>query len=206
PLLFEVDFIDAPVEGREEAAAEQLLRLLRERKQEIAAFIFEPLVQGTAGMVMHQPAALDRLVKICREQGILTIADEVMTGFGRTGKLFACDHLTQQPDIFCFSKGITGGTMAFGATTCTQALYDAFLSNDKLKTFFHGHSFTANPLACAASLASLDLLQEPQTWEGIERIARQHKAFSEKITGHPGVRSVRSRGTIFALEWETGDD
>ncbi|MFS8615801.1 MAG: adenosylmethionine--8-amino-7-oxononanoate transaminase, partial [Solitalea sp.] len=206
PLLFKVDFIDVPTPGREAEASAQLEQLLEQRGEEIAAFIFEPLVQGTAGMVMYEPGPLDDLLRRCRSRGIITIADEVMTGFGRTGKLLACDHLQEEPDIFCFSKGITGGTMSFGATTCTQALYDAFLSNDKMKTFFHGHSFTANPLACAASLASLDLLQEPQTWEGIERIARQHKAFSEKITGHPGVRSVRSRGTIFALEWETGDD
>ena len=206
PLLFKVDFIDVPTPGREAEASAQLEQLLEQRGEEIAAFIFEPLVQGTAGMVMYEPGPLDDLLRRCRSRGIITIADEVMTGFGRTGKLLACDHLQEEPDIFCFSKGITGGTMSFGATTCTQALYDAFLSNDKMKTFFHGHSFTANPLACAASLASLDLLQQAQTWERIERISRQHQAFSEKITGHPGVREVRSRGTICALEWETGDD
>ncbi|QEC52923.1 adenosylmethionine--8-amino-7-oxononanoate transaminase [Anseongella ginsenosidimutans] len=205
PLLFEVDFIDVPVKGSEEEALEQLRRIMLEREDEIAAFIFEPLVQGTAGMVMYEPGPLDQLLKICREHGILTIADEVMTGFGRTGKLFACNYLEQQPDIFCFSKGITGGTMAFGATTCTQQVFDAFLSGDKLKTFFHGHSFTANPLACAASLASLDILVEPETMESIARISRQHEAFAGKIAGHRSVRQVRCRGTIFALEWETGD-
>lgn len=203
-LLFDVDFIDVPVEGREAAAAEQLLGLIRERKEEIAAFIFEPLVQGTAGMVMYEPAPLDRLLEICRDNGILTIADEVMTGFGRTGKLFACDHLKEQPDIFCFSKGITGGSMAFGATTCTGKVYDAFLSGDKMKTFFHGHSFTANPLACAASLASMDLLLRDDTRANIERIGRQHMAFAREVEAHPHVRTVRCRGTIVALEWGTG--
>lgn len=204
-LLFDVDFIDVPVDGKEDQVLEQLRGLVREREGQIAAFIFEPLVQGTAGMVMYEPAPLDELLAICAENSILTIADEVMTGFGRTGKLFACDHLQRQPDIFCFSKGITGGTMSFGATTCKQALFDAFLSGDKLKTFFHGHSFTANPLACAASLASMDLLLEAGTQENIARISRQHQAFAAKIAGHPQIKAVRCKGTIFALEWETGE-
>jgi adenosylmethionine-8-amino-7-oxononanoate aminotransferase len=101
----------------------------------------------------------------CRKEGVLLIADEVFTGFGRTGKRFACDHITEQPDIMCFSKGLTGGTMALGLTTCTQAIFDAFLSDDKLKTLFHGHSFTANPVACSAALASMDLFLEAATMQ-----------------------------------------
>ncbi|HYH57001.1 MAG TPA: aminotransferase class III-fold pyridoxal phosphate-dependent enzyme, partial [Anseongella sp.] len=151
-----------------------------------------------------EPEPLEELLEICREHGVLTIADEVMTGFGRTGKLFACEHLKNQPDIFCFSKGITGGVMPFGATTCTEAVYNAFLSGDRMKTFFHGHSFTANPLACVASLASMDLLQKEETRENMARIARQHQGFASEIEKHPRVKEVRCRGTIVALEWETG--
>lgn len=204
-LLFEVDFIDVPVQGREEVSKQQLRDLIRQRDGQIAAFIFEPLVQGTAGMIMYEPGPLDELLAICEEHSILTISDEVMTGFGRTGKLFASDHLRHRPDIFCFSKGITGGSMAFGATTCKQEIFDAFLSGDKLKTFFHGHSFTANPLACAASLASMDLLLNAETQENIARIGRQHRDFAAKIAGHPQVKAVRCKGTIFAMEWETGE-
>ncbi|RYD90277.1 MAG: aminotransferase class III-fold pyridoxal phosphate-dependent enzyme, partial [Sphingobacteriales bacterium] len=108
--------------------------------------------------------------------------------------------------IMCFSKGLTGGTMAFGLTTCTQEIYDAFLSDDKMKTLFHGHSYTANPIACAASLASLDLFLEPSTQENIDRIAASHAAFAEKIKAHRSIRSIRQTGTILAMEWETGNN
>jgi adenosylmethionine-8-amino-7-oxononanoate aminotransferase len=134
------------------------------------------------------------------------IADEVFTGFGRTGKPFASNQVTEQPDIMCFSKGLTGGTMALGLTTCTQQIYDAFLWNDRLKTLFHGHSFTANPVACAAALASWDLFMEPATAENIKRIEKLHRDFGEKIKGHPKVKTIRQTGTIFAMEWETGSD
>jgi adenosylmethionine-8-amino-7-oxononanoate aminotransferase len=120
----------------------------------------------------------------CQSEDILLIADEVFTGFGRTGKSFACDHVQVQPDIMCFSKGLTGGTMALGLTTCTQQIYDAFLSDDRMKTLFHGHSYTANPVACAAALASLDLFLEPSTQQNIDRIATKHAAFAETIKGH----------------------
>ena len=134
------------------------------------------------------------------------IADEVFTGFGRTGKRFACYHVTEMPDIMCFSKGLTGGTMALGLTTCTQQIYNAFLWDDKLKTLFHGHSFTANPVACAAALASLDLFLQAETTDNIDRIARMHSTFGERIKHHPKVKTIRQTGTIFAMEWETGNN
>jgi adenosylmethionine-8-amino-7-oxononanoate aminotransferase len=109
-------------------------------------------------MLMYNAEDLNNLMKFCREQEILMIQDEVFTGFGRTGKLFAAHYLTEKPDIMCFSKGLTGGTMPMGITTCSQTVYDAFWSDDKYKTLFHGHSFTANPLACTAALASMELL------------------------------------------------
>ena len=155
---------------------------------------------------MYEAQYLNQLMARCREEGVLMIADEIFTGFGRTGKPFACNHVSEQPDIMCFSKGLTGGTMALGLTTCTQNIYDAFLSDDRLKTLFHGHSFTANPVACAAALASLDLFLEPETSENIKRIESMHKQFAIKIKDHPKIKTIRQTGTILAMEWQTGND
>jgi len=152
-LLFDVEFIDLP----DKENITNLQSLISNLSHQTACFIFEPLVQGAGGMLMYEARYLDELMAHCRNEGVLMIADEVFTGFGRTGKAFASNHVTEQPDIMCFSKGLTGGTMALGLTTCTQQIYDAFLSDDHLKTLFHGHSFTANPVAIAAALASLDL-------------------------------------------------
>jgi adenosylmethionine-8-amino-7-oxononanoate aminotransferase len=201
-MLFEVEFIDLPNEENIEDLKSQISNL----KSDLACFIFEPLIQGSGGMLMYEAKYLDELMAHCRSESVLTIADEVMTGFGRTGKRFACDHLQQQPDIMCFSKGLTGGTMALGITTCTQQIYDAFLSDDKLKTLFHGHSFTANPIACAAASASMDLFLQPETLANIERIEARHKAFGAKVKSHPKLKEVRQTGTIIAMEWETGSN
>lgn len=199
-LLFDVEFIDLPNADNIESIKSQVSGI----KTELSCFIFEPLLQGSGGMLMYEAKYLDELMAHCQAENVLTIADEVLTGFGRTGKRFACDHLQQQPDIMCFSKGLTGGTMALGVTTCTQAIYDAFLSDDKLKTLFHGHSFTANPVAIAAALASLDLFLLPETMANIERIELHHSRFALKIANHPKVKEVRQVGTIVAFEWETG--
>ncbi|MBB3054177.1 adenosylmethionine-8-amino-7-oxononanoate aminotransferase [Mucilaginibacter gotjawali] len=201
-LLFEVEFIDLPNEDN----IQNLTSYISHLKSKTACFIFEPLVQGAGGMLMYDAAYLNELMAHCRKEGMLLIADEVFTGFGRTGKNFACNHVQEQPDIMCFSKGLTGGTMALGLTTCTQTIYDAFLSDDKLKTLFHGHSFTANPVAIAAALASLDLFLDPSTLKNIKRIAAKHMAFGKKITNHPKVKTIRQTGTIFAMEWETGSN
>jgi adenosylmethionine-8-amino-7-oxononanoate aminotransferase len=201
-LLFEVEFIDLPNEHNIQDLKSQISNL----KSELACFIFEPLVQGSAGMLMYEAQYLDELVAHCRKEQVLTIDDEVFTGFGRTGKRFACDHIKTRPDIMCFSKGLTGGTMALGVTTCTQEIFDAFLSDDKLKTLFHGHSFTANPIACSAALASMDLFMEQGTMDNIARISDLHSAFAEKIKHHPKIKAVRQTGTIIAMEWETGSN
>lgn len=198
-LLFDVEFIDLPDAGN----IEQLKAHISGISSDLAAFIFEPLVQGAGGMQMYEAKYLDELILHCRENGILTIADEVMTGFGRTGKLFASDHLSEQADLMCFSKGLTGGTMALGLTTCTSDIYNAFLSDDKLKTLFHGHSFTANPVACSAALASLDLLLDKETLKNIDRITQSHQEFLNKIKDHPRLKNIRQTGTILALEWES---
>ncbi|RYF97575.1 MAG: aminotransferase class III-fold pyridoxal phosphate-dependent enzyme [Chitinophagaceae bacterium] len=145
------------------------------------------------------------LLELCRNEGVLTIADEVMTGFGRTGKYFASDYLDQKADIFCFSKGITGGFMPFGATTCTDEIYNAFLSADKAKTFFHGHSYTANPLACAAALASLELLRDADTLNRIDNISSRHRDFQSKNLNNQYWKNIRVCGTILAMEYAVAD-
>ena len=203
PLLFDVIQIPLPQKGKEKQSIDLLQAEIMKQGNDIAAFIFEPLVLGAGGMLMYEPEALDQLLKVCKENQILCIADEVMTGFGRTGNLFACDYLKEEPDIMCLSKGITGGTMALGATSCKQKIYDAFLSDDKLKTLFHGHSYTANPLACAAGLASMDLLLSEDTRHAITRISEQHKIFAEKLNTYSSLENVRSTGTIIAFDIKT---
>jgi adenosylmethionine-8-amino-7-oxononanoate aminotransferase len=201
-LLFDVEFIDIPNKENIESLKSKVSSI----KSETACFIFEPLVQGSAGMIMYEAEYLNELMAHCRNEEVLLIADEVFTGFGRTGKPFATNYVDVEPDIMCFSKGLTGGTMALGLTTCTQQIYDAFLSEDKLKTLFHGHSFTANPIACASALASLDLFEQPETAENIERIKTMHSGFADRIANHPKIKTVRQTGTILAMEWETGDN
>ncbi len=201
-LLFDVEFIDVPDAGNIERLKEHISGIA----SDLAAFIFEPLVQGAGGMQMYEAKYLDELIRHCRKIGILTIADEVMTGFGRTGKLFASNHLNEKADLMCFSKGLTGGTMALGITTCTSDIYDAFLSDDKLKTLFHGHSFTANPVACSAALASLDILLEKGTTRSLDMISQNHHEFLIKIKNHPRIKNIRQTGTILALEWKSSSE
>jgi len=154
-------------------------------------------------MVMYDPESLDKLIKICQENGVLTIADEVMTGFGKTGKTFACDYLQTQPDMMCLSKALTGGTIPMAITTFTQDLFDAFYSDDINKALFHGHTFTANPTGCAAALASLELLQTEEMQTNIERVNQSHLKFQKHIEKHPKVITTRVLGVIFALEIKT---
>lgn len=201
PFLFNVEFLPMP-------SAENEAELISKFKEyveggELAAFIFEPLVLGSAGMKMYTPELLNELLQIARENNVITIADEVFTGFGRTGKNFASDYLSISPDIFCLSKGLTGGTMALGVTSCTAEIMEAYKSSDIMKTFFHGHSFTANPIACAASIASFDLLMENETQERITQISRWQKDFKERVGKHPKVLNCRVMGTIFAMEMKT---
>lgn len=200
-LLFDVIHIPVPVRGKEDEALKAMKTALQQ--EDIAAFIFEPLVQGAGGMVMYSENILDELIALCNAEKVITIADEVMTGFGRTGKFFASDHLENKPDIICMSKGLTGGVMPLGATSCAAFIYDAFLSDDKMKTFFHGHSYTANPTACSAALASMDLFDKPETIHHIKRIEREHYLFLEKISPHKLLLDVRQLGTILALEVKT---
>jgi adenosylmethionine-8-amino-7-oxononanoate aminotransferase len=152
---------------------------------------------------MYKPDSLDRLIEICRKNKVLTIADEVMTGFGKTGKTFACDYLTEKPDMMCLSKALTGGTIPMAITTFTQDIFDAFYANDITKALFHGHTFTANPTGCAAALASLSLLQTQAMQDNIARVNKSHLQFQKHIQTHPKVASTRVLGVIFALEIKT---
>jgi adenosylmethionine-8-amino-7-oxononanoate aminotransferase len=199
-MLFEVEFLPSPSDPEACFAAMSSLDA-----NEFAAFIFEPLIQGAGGMKMYEASTLDALIQIAHKKGILCIADEIMTGFGRTGKWFAMDYLTEKPDIACFSKGLTGGMMAMGLTLCSDSLFQSFLSDDRKKTLFHSHSFTANPLACAAANASLDLMEKEETWTSIARIETRHRAFAATISNHPILKNVRIQGTIIAMEIAVGE-
>jgi adenosylmethionine-8-amino-7-oxononanoate aminotransferase len=202
-LLFDVVHIPLPNSENIERLEGELVSLVKNHS--VAGFIFEPLVQGAAGMLMYEAQYLDRLIKICNDSKVITIADEVMTGFGRTGKFFASDYLQNKPDIICLSKGLTGGYMPLGVTSCAQFIYDAFVSDDKAKTFFHGHSYTGNPTACSAALASMDLMEKKETWNNIDRISKKHSTFLNKIKGHKSIKSIRQTGTILAIELNTDE-
>ena len=197
-MFIDVVRIPVPIKGQEEASFLALRNAINNNN--CAGFIFEPLVQGAAGMVMYEPESLDELIRICQENKVLTIADEVMTGFGKTGKTFACDYLKTQPDMICLSKALTGGTIPMAITTFTQAIFEGFYDDDINKALFHGHTFTANPTGCAAALASLELLQTPEMQLSINRINQKHLVFQNHIKNHPKVATTRVRGVIFALE------
>ncbi|MBP8034276.1 MAG: adenosylmethionine--8-amino-7-oxononanoate transaminase [Bacteroidia bacterium] len=201
-LLFDVIHIPLPDEDNIEQIKEVLQGWFTNHN-DIAGFIFEPLVQGAAGMLMYEAKYLDEIIALCRENKVLCIADEVMTGFGRTGEFFASHYLTHKPDIICLSKGLTGGYMPLGVTSCAQFIYNSCVSDDKTKTFFHGHSYTANPTACSAGLASLDLMEKEETWRQIEMISKMNQEFVLKHQNHPKLKDVRSKGTILALEIST---
>lgn len=204
PLLFDVLRLPIPNSGNISEVKKKLSHYLK--SENIAAFIFEPLVLGAGGMLMYDANYLDELIAICKSENVICIADEVMTGFGRTGKFFATDYLNNKPDIICLSKGITGGVMPLGVTVCAQFIYDAYVNHDKSKTFFHGHSYTANPTACAAAITSMDLMERKETFENSNRISKLHGQFKEKIKSNKNILEVRSIGTIIALEIKTPEE
>ena len=202
--LLEVVRVPIPKAGNEEKALQVLQELLA--TNEYAAFIFEPLVLGAAGMVMYSPEVLDKMIALCKDHSVFTIADEVMTGFGKTGKTFATDYLVNKPDMMCLSKALTGGTIPMAITTFTQEIYDGFYDDDVNKALFHGHTFTANPTGCAAALASLELLQMPEMQANLKRVNQSHLQFENKIKSHPKVKTTRVLGVIFALEIKTNSE
>ena len=194
-LLFEVARLPVPGEGDTLAAFDELLE--RDSHQ-TAALILEPLLMGAGGMLMYEPAILQGLRERTREHGILLIADEVLTGFGRTGPLFACGKAGVSPDILCLSKGLTGGFLPLGATLATEEVFQAFVSDEREKMLFHGHSFSANPISCAAARASLALLDaECEGRRG--RIEAQHRTEIAKLASHSSVADGRVTGTVAAF-------
>lgn len=204
PYLFEIDSIPPPVFGKENESWEAFERAISSGK--VGAFIFEPLIQGWGGMMrLHSGAVLNQMIQRCQEKGILTIADEVMTGFGRTGPLFACSRLQTTPDLICLSKGITGGFLPLGVTITKEPLFEAFLGPSLSQALLHGHTYTANPLACAAANASLDLLLRPECTEARERIEEEHRLFQQKWKNHPKLLRCDLLGTILALEYKIGE-
>jgi len=196
--LINVVRIPIPTPGNEAKSKQALEEALK--TNDCAAFIFEPLVQGAAGMVMYPPEILEEFMLLCKDHSVFTIADEVMTGFGKTGKTFASDYLNTPPDMMCLSKALTGGTIPMALTTFTQEIFNGFLDNDVNKALFHGHTFTANPTGCAAALASLQLLSTPEMQANILRVNQRQLQFQEHIKSHPKVKTTRVLGVIFALE------
>jgi len=199
--LFEVVFIPFPIGDGENtrSAFEQAC------DDQTAAFIFEPLVQGAGGMRIYSVDVLNALMAIAKRHDVVTIADEVMTGFYRTGRFFATDYLDHQPDLFCMSKGLTGGFLPMGITSVSQRIVAAFDSKDYTKAFWHGHSYTANLLACAAANASFAVLQAKDCQDRIKAIASSHQLFVNQLLDHPKLKQIKAQGTILSLEINVSD-
>lgn len=200
-LLFKAMYVDAPFEENAAECLDQLEEFLL--TGDVAAFIYEPLVQGAGGMLMYDPRGLDQMLALCKKHGTLCIADEVMTGFGRTGKLFASQHMTNEPDIMCLSKALTGGVLPLGVTSATDDIYNAFLSEKRERMFWHGHSFSGNALSCAAAVASLDLIAESSFSANIRRINVKHSEFAAVLADIQSVNNVRNIGTILAFDLDS---
>ena len=201
--FFDVDFIPFP-EQDEKAVLEMAFEKLQTK--EYAAVIVEPLVQGSAGMRMYSESFLDQFVQYAKSSNTLVVFDEVMTAWGRTGKLFAMNHCKEHPDIVCLSKGLTGGVLPLGLTVATRTIYDAFYSDDKRKALLHGHSFTGNAIACSVANASIQLLLKEKTVKSIERISRLNEKFKKKLEKKFPTVKVRTLGTILALEMDTEEN
>ena len=197
-FFLDVKRIPTPNGSNHDAILESLKEIAKSNT--IAGFVYEPLVQGAAAMKMHNAEGLELILKFCKANKIITIADEVMTGFGKTGKYFASDYIHTKPDIMCLSKALTAGLLPMAITSCTQDVYDAFYSDDISKGLFHGHTYSANPLACTVAIAGIELLKSKEIQNNIQRVINSHKDFNNRIKNHPKVKSTRQTGIIFALD------
>ncbi len=204
-MLFDVARLPFPAAGSEQRTLEALKQLLAGAPDAFAALIIEPLVLGAGGMRMYAPAVLAEIAALCRRHDVFLIADEVMTGFGRTGTMFACEQAGVAPDLLCLSKGLTGGFLPMGATLATREIYDAFLSAERAKMFFHSSSYTGNAVACAAAIANLEIWRREPVMERISVIAMRHAAQAARFRQREGVAEVRQAGTIFAVELDVAD-
>jgi adenosylmethionine-8-amino-7-oxononanoate aminotransferase len=204
-MLFDVTYLPFPGSGHEQATLGALATLLNNDLDGFAALIVEPLVLGAGGMKMYEPGMLTQIAALCRRHGVFVIADEVMTGFGRTGTMFACEQAGVTPDLLCLSKGLTGGFLPMGATLASGEIYDAFYSTDRAKTFFHSTSYTGNAIACAAALANLEIFEREPVAARIAAIAGHHHRRLGALRGRIEVKEVRHRGTIAAVELRADD-
>lgn len=201
PLLFDVATIPFPEAGREQATLDALEAHCREAP---AAFIVEPLILGAGGMKIYSPALLAEMRAVCARHGVLFIADEVMTAWGRTGSLLACDQAGVVPDILCLSKGLTGGAIPLAVTLATEPIFDAHLSHDRARMFFHSSSYTANPIACAAAAANLAIWREEPVLARVADLGRRQQARLDALAGNSRIVNARRLGTIAAFEIEGG--
>lgn len=199
-MLFDVLRIPYPKKNEEEKTIEAYKKLLKEKGNEIGAIILEPLVLGSGGMLFYEPFVLDELYKLSKEYDVMFVLDEVMTGFGKCGTMFAYEQSNIVPDIICLSKGLTGGTVPMAATVCTKEIYDAYYSKDKSKMFFHSSSYTANPVCMAAASANLDLWKDKKPLDDVKRINSYYK----KQMGN--FKNARIKGDIFAFEADGGEN
>jgi len=197
-FLLRIERIEVPDEQNWESVVKEFKNLLD--TGQVAAFIYEPLVQGAASMHMFAPEHLDQLISMAQKAQVLTIADEVMTGFGKTGLNFASEYMEAKPDLICLSKSLTAGVAPMALTCCSQEVYDAFYDDEISKGFFHGHTYSANPLACTAAIAGIDLLCSEEIQNNIQRINERHLKFEQYIRTNPKVKATRVRGVIFALD------
>jgi adenosylmethionine-8-amino-7-oxononanoate aminotransferase len=212
-LLFDVEFLPYPstwlgddrIEHKEDAIIHRLEDMLTRNQGQYAGILIEPLVQGAGGMRMCREQFLQRLRRVSRQHETLLLFDEVMTGFGRTGDWFACRRAGVQPDIICLAKGLTGGFLPLSITVCSDQIYETFNSSDPAKTFWHGHSYTANPLGCAAAVASFELMHEHEPV--FTEMEEWHLANLKRLQHHPGIKHQRVMGTIAAMDIQTdGED
>jgi adenosylmethionine-8-amino-7-oxononanoate aminotransferase len=201
PLLFDVAEVPFPHPGAEQATYDALEAQCRAGA---AAFIVEPLILGAGGMLIYPPPVLAEMARICAAHGVLLIADEVMTGWGRTGTLLACQQAGVTPDILCLAKGITGGSIPLAVTMASEAIYDAHYATDRAKTFYHSSSYTANPIACAAAVANIAIWREEPAAQRIATLAQAQAEGAAKLAQIPGIDNVRQCGTILALDYAVG--
>ncbi|MEP0189594.1 MAG: adenosylmethionine--8-amino-7-oxononanoate transaminase [Erythrobacter sp.] len=203
PMLFEVDSIPFPHQGAEQATLDALE--LYCANPQAAALIVEPLLLGAGGMLTYSPVVLKEMHAICAMHGVLFIADEVMTGWGRTGTLLACEQAGVSPDIVCLAKGITGGVVPLAATMASTAIYDAHFSKDRTKTFYHSSSFTANPISCAAALANIAVWRDEPVQERIDDLGARQQAGLDMLSALDGIENARRCGTMMAVDFAVGE-
>ncbi len=203
PYLFETHHLPFPSAGKEHKTLQAFEDFLKLHGDDTAALILEPLIQGAGGMRTYTAETLKTLYQQCQRHGVLLIADEVMTGFGRTGTKFACNQADITPDIMCLSKGLSGGFLPIGATMCTKEIYKAFYKKDRAKTFFHSSSFTGNPLACAAASANIDIWDTEPVMQSIGDIEKSHARAKRWFEARPDISKIRALGTMLALDIQT---